>query len=256
MTLKELIDSYFFSGYTIFNTLVYGIILILFLILILKLFEKIKINPESIIYSIIPFIFFGSTVRALVDNNLISYNYFVITPGIYILVGIIAIISLFIGYILKNRIDYKKTLLIIGSAFAIYPILKINNLNLEALLLILSIFGIWVIVFLILKRYWSLYKDKINLSIILAHILDATCTFVGVDYYFYREQHVVPVEIYNIFDTAITMYPLKIIVISTCLYLIDKYIEDDTISGLLKLVIFVLGLAPGLRNLMTIIIGT
>ncbi len=52
------------------------------------------------------------------------------------------------------------------------------------------------------------------------------------------------------------MFPLKIAVILGALYIIDKYIEDKTIANMLKLAIFILGLAPGLRNFLSLIMGT
>ena len=52
------------------------------------------------------------------------------------------------------------------------------------------------------------------------------------------------------------MIPLKIIIITFALYITDKYIDDENINGLLKLTIFVLGLAPGLRNIITIAISS
>jgi uncharacterized membrane protein len=52
------------------------------------------------------------------------------------------------------------------------------------------------------------------------------------------------------------MYPLKIAVILFALYVIDTYVEDRTIKNMLKLAIFILGLAPGLRDFLTLIIGT
>ncbi|WP_409200254.1 DUF63 family protein [Methanobrevibacter sp. DSM 116169] len=253
--LKNIIDEYFFSGYTIFNTVIYAIILIIILELILKLFNKIKINPKNIIYSIIPFIFFGSGVRALVDNNILQYNYLTITPGIYLSVGILAILSLIIGYILRNIIDYRISIFLLALPFGLYPFFKMDHFNLEILSFVILLWIILTSLFYLIGKYWSLLKDKINLSIISAHLLDATTTFVAVDFYGYNEQHVLPSIIYNIFDTAIIMYPLKIIVIISCIYLIDKYIDDEILNGLIKLAIFVLGLAPGIRNLLTMLIG-
>jgi len=254
--LLDFLDKYFFSGYTIYNTIIYIIILLICLELILRLFNKININPQDLIFSLVPFIIFGSGIRALVDNNILQYNYFLITPGIYFLVGLIAIISLLVSYFLKNRINFKKTIFLIGIPFAIYPLIYFNHFNFEAFSIILIIWILLSIIFLLISKFWELFRDKINLSIISAHLLDATTTFIGVDVFNYTEQHVLPGGIYNIFDTAITMYPLKIVAISGCLYLIDKHIDDDNLAGLLKLVLFVLGLAPGLRNLLTITIGT
>ncbi|MDL2270449.1 DUF63 family protein [Methanobrevibacter sp. OttesenSCG-928-I08] len=255
--IPDLIMNYFYSGYTLFNTIIYSIILIIILFGILKLFEKLEINPSEIIVSLIPLILLGSSTRALVDHGILPYNILLITPGIYIIVGIIGIASLLFGYYLcrKKEINYKYTIFLIGLIFAIIPLSMIEGLKINILGEILGIWFILTLVFVIVGKYWKLYRDKINLSIISAHLLDATTTFIGVDYYNYTEQHVLPEQIYNISETALTMYPLKIIVITIAIYLIEKYIDDETLKGLLKLVIFVLGLAPGIRNMLTIIIS-
>jgi uncharacterized membrane protein len=51
------------------------------------------------------------------------------------------------------------------------------------------------------------------------------------------------------------MYPLKIIVILSILYIIDQEIKDKTTNNMLKLAIFILGLAPGLRNFITLLLA-
>lgn len=123
----------------------------------------------------------------------------------------------------------------------------------------LQILGSWALAsapFVLLSRKWSLLKDKFNLSVLLAHLLDASTTFIAVDYYGYGEQHVLPNALTQLADTAIVMYPLKIAVILPALYLTDTYVEDRTIRNMLKLAIFILGLAPGLRNFLSLIMGT
>ena len=57
-------------------------------------------------------------------------------------------------------------------------------------------------------------------------------------------------------DSAIVMFPLKIAVILPALYIIDTYVEDKTIRNMLKLAIFILGLAPGIRNFLSLAMGT
>lgn len=90
----------------------------------------------------------------------------------------------------------------------------------------------------------------------MAHIFDASSTFVAVDFYGYGEQHVVPSALTKLTGTAFVMYPLKIIVILSALYVIDLYVEDRTVKNMLKLAIFILGLAPGLRNFLSLSMGT
>ena len=90
----------------------------------------------------------------------------------------------------------------------------------------------------------------------LAHLFDASTTYVAVEYFNYYEQHVLPNALNQLFDTYLTLFPMKIIVIVAVLYIIDQYFDDLTIKNLLKLTVFVLGLAPGLRNILTMALAT
>jgi len=266
MSFQELITdflaNYFFSGYTIFNTLIYGLILVIAIFGIIKLFEHYKINPTDLIFPLIPFIFIGSGVRALVDNGIYPYTWALITPGIYIIVGGIAIATLLFSIYLQRwkDIDFRYTVFIIGFIIAVFNLINIFSLSSIAIVQVLVTWALFTIVFVIIGRIWSLfdigsYNGKVNLSIISAHLFDASTTFIAVDYYGYFEQHVLPNYIYGLSGTAITMFPLKIIVISLVLYMVDKYIDDETIAGTLKLAIFILGLAPGVRNFLSLAMG-
>lgn len=265
--ISNFLSKYFFSGYTIFNTFIYGILLVIAIYFIIKMFKYYSINPIDLIFPLIPFIFLGSSIRAFVDNGIYSYSWFLITPSIYFIIGGIAIISLILGkYIEKSKMfknkkfDYKYFIFTIGMILAIFNFINFPNIIIPKIngIAIFQIIIIWVLItsiFLVIGFYWKLLKNKINSSVLSAHILDASSTFVAVDFYGYWEQHIIPNYIYNISGTAITMFPLKIIVIILVLYIIDKYIDDKLIAGTLKLTIFILGLAPGIRNLLTLAIG-
>ena len=70
---KEFImDNFFYlhPGYTTFNTIIFGLVLGLIILGIIKIFEKINKDPLDLIYPLIPIIIFGSTTRALVDNHI------------------------------------------------------------------------------------------------------------------------------------------------------------------------------------------
>ena len=267
--LPDIIQTTFFSGYTVFNTIVYTLILVIFILAIIKMFKKLEIDPLSIFYSIIPFIFLGSSTRALVDNGILPKTVFLITPGLYILVGLITIISFLFCIFLFNKkgIDYRYSLFSLGLIFSLPNVIFFSNVNTTALLnvilaWILSSLAFLVIVFLVLyaknnisknvdkinlsKFIEKIKKYKINFSIVLAHLFDASTTYVAVEYFNYVEQHVLPNALNQLFNTYLTLFPMKIIVIVAVLYIIDQYFDDLTIKNLLKLTVFVLGLAPGL----------
>lgn len=269
--LPDIIQTTFFSGYTVFNTVVYTLILAIFVLAIIKMFKKLEIDPISIIYSIIPFIFLGSSTRALVDNGFYPKTVFLITPGLYILVGLITIASFLFSIYLFNKmeIDYRHTLFFLGIIFSVPNIILFSKLNFMSIIYVLFT---WIlaslifmaIAFLVLyvknnnsyNAIEKIVKHKINFSIVLAHLFDASTTYVAVEYFNYSEQHVLPNALNQLFDTYLTLFPMKIIVIVAVLYIIDQYFEDQTIKNLLKLTVFVLGLAPGLRNILTMALGT
>lgn len=255
--LPDIIQSTFFSGYTVFNTVVYSLILVLFVIAIIKMFEKIETDPESIIFSLIPFIVWGSSTRALVDVGIYPKTVFLITPGLYILVGLATIASLLISIYLYNsrNWDYRISLFSIGLLLAIPNLLQIPHVNIQAAAYVIAAWIFSTFIFICIGFVWNLFKDKINLSIISAHMFDASSTFIAVDFFNYAEQHVLSNALYSLTDTGLSMYILKVIVIVAVIYIIDQYIEDETAKGLLKLAVFVLGLAPGMRNFLTLAIS-
>jgi uncharacterized membrane protein len=249
---------YLHPGYTLLNTIVFGIILGLVILLIIRMFRWLEKDPKDLFIPLIPFIFFGSSARALVDNGIYPLTYILVTPGIYLLTGLTAILTLLSSVYLERKIgwDYRYIIFVVGAVMCVPNIYYIQNINLVALSQIL---GSWALVsapFILLSRKWDLLKDKFNLSVLLAHIFDASTTFIAVDFYGYGEQHVLPNALTQLVDSAVVMYPLKIAVILPALYIIDTYVEDTTIKNMLKLAIFILGLAPGLRNFLSLIMGT
>ena len=249
---------YLHPGYTILNTVVFGIILGICILLIIKMFKYIKKDPAELMIPLIPFIFFGSSVRALVDNNIYPLTYILVTPGIYILTGLMVIITLLFAVFIerKTNFDYRYIIFAVGAVLCIPNILFMSPINLVATLQVVGVWAIVSSIFALLRNKWSLLSNKFNLSVLMAHLFDASSTYIAVDFYGYYEQHVLPSALTTLFGTALVMFPLKIVVILGALYIIDTYIEDRTIANMLKLAIFILGLAPGLRNFLSLIMGT
>ncbi|NYB27230.1 MAG: DUF63 family protein [Methanobacteriaceae archaeon] len=249
---------YFGPGYNVLNTLVFGIILGIIVILLIKMFWCIKKDPKDLIIPVIPFIFLGSSTRALVDNGIYPLSYLLITPGIYIITGLATIITLLVSVYIerKTNLDYRYLIFLVGVVICIPNILNISHINFVALAQVLGSWALVSSVFVIFRNKWSLIKDKFNLSVLLAHIFDASATFVAIDFYPYGEQHVLPNALIGLTGTALVMFPLKIIVILFALYVIDSYIEDKTIKNMLKLAILILGISTGLRDLLSLVMGT
>ncbi|WP_431061875.1 DUF63 family protein [Methanobacterium sp.] len=248
---------YLQPGYTILNTVVFGIILGIAVILIIKMFNYIKKDPKDLILPVIPFIFFGSSARALVDNGIYPLIHLLVTPGIYVFTGLMTIAALLASVYIekKTKWDYRYLMFIMGFILCIPNIIYINNMNIVAFFEVIGVWAVFSSIFVLLRNKWALLKSKANLYALSAHLFDAASTFIAVDLYGYGEQHVLPNALTSLAGTAFVMFPLKIAVILAALYVIDEYIEDNTIKNMLKLAIFILGLAPGLRNFLSLCIG-
>lgn len=112
-----------------------------------------------------------------------------------------------------------------------------------------------VVIYLLTKKL-SIVRD--NSYLFYVHFYDATTTFVGVDFMGYWEQHVVPRFLIGLTGTAAVMYVLKFVVLYTALWIMVKLEEEgeeEELLDFIKMVIFILGFAPGTRNLLRMLMG-
>jgi uncharacterized membrane protein len=97
------------QGYTLVSEITYGIILILALYGIFRIFERLDIKIDvKFILSVAPFFFLGGTLRVLEDAELYGepYVYFIISPFIYFLIGSVILVTV----IYSERMGRKKEL--------------------------------------------------------------------------------------------------------------------------------------------------
>jgi uncharacterized membrane protein len=253
----EFLESNFFylhPGYTPLNTVVFGIVLGIAVLIILRMFRWLKKDPGELLVPLLPFIFLGSGARALVDNGIYPLTHLLVTPGIYILVGLTTIATLIAAVKLEETRgwDYRKLIFATGSVLAAPNLISIRHIDPVPFLSVLGVFSVFSAAVYALSLRWEFLRGRMNLPVIYAHLFDASSTYVAVDWYGYIEQHVLPSALTGLTGTAMVMFPLKMAVILTALYAIDRYVESDMDSEALKLVIFILGLAPGLRNFLSL----
>lgn len=260
--IKDFImDNFFYlhPGYTTFNTIIFGLVLGLIILGIIKIFDRLDKDPLDLIYPLIPIIVFGSTSRALVDNGVYPRIHLLATPGIYISIGLMTIVILVVSTLVERYLNIRYTDVITIFAIAIcvpnIVLLIVHGINLKVTLFELLLFLIITGIFFLLKNKTEIIGSKGNLEVLAAHIFDATSTFVAMDFFGYYEQHVLPTMLINFSHTAFIMYPLKIGVILLVLYIIDHHINDKMANHMLKLAVFILGLAPGIRNFTTLILS-
>lgn len=98
-----------------------------------------------------------------------------------------------------------------------------------------------------------------NLVMYFAHFLDGAATYRGLDLYGYAEKHALPAILASTLSPLI-MLPLKFAVVTAVVVLIDYVLQDDLkdrpeVAMGLKYAVVVLGLGPGVRDLVRVALG-
>ncbi|HOT07574.1 MAG: hypothetical protein A4E45_01645 [Methanosaeta sp. PtaB.Bin039] len=248
------------SGYNPVNTLTWAVLLGVSLLFLARAFQRTGLHLDGpFILDTIPFILAGSSLRVVEDASLVAppLSYLLITPLVYFLVALIAVLCLAISLrLLGDRRLYIAT----GATWTVLNLgllLPLGVIRPWILPLVLILGGgLTLIVRWSVGRRWSFLEDRLSLAILSAHMLDASSTFLGVDFLGYVEKHVVPTMLIESAGTAAVMYPLKLAVLLPVLYLLDRHPpEDRDLLALLSLALLVLGLAPAVRNSLRMALG-
>ncbi|WP_406661038.1 DUF63 family protein [Methanolobus sp. ZRKC3] len=259
------------SGYNVVNTITWAIILGICIFGVVKLLKKMDIKiTDRFVASVIPFILAGSSLRVIEDSGSLNapLSYLFITPTIYFVVFFITVMFLIMAkwiHRMDKSKDFHKIFAYFGSGwFLVNVIILLYLENVELPWVPIFVIGaaslILYLAYILFDKIGStMLKDKLNLSILWVHLLDASSTIAGIDFLGYYEKHVVPAYLIDLTGTAFVMYPLKLFIFISVIYVLDKeFNEDDeskTLRTFLKLVIIVLGLAPACRNTIRMTLG-
>ncbi len=298
--------------FNLVNSITYGIILIIGVILVYKLLIKLKIMPDwKFLLAIIPFVIWAPitrTIRDYVYRNLpstitstpqfqtdLGYNIGVVysstqahvsqtlppgisnlysgiiswfvTPGSYLITTAIAlgVFLLCVWIQRKFKLEYWKPMFILGviglgvSALAL-PITNIAPLGFFLALFLPTAAILLGITYLLTKTKFRL-RNVVKFSstgIVIAHLFDSAATSTALHVYGFREQHPLIRAIYEGLGTlygSIGFFLVKIFVVFAVLWAFDQYIEDKRLRNFLKIVVVILGLAPGVRDAITLLLG-
>lgn len=274
------------EGYNIVNTLTYALIAILVVYSIYRVFEKnkIRINREFVINTI-PFVLFGSTARVITDSldtgvmkpitplhefminsHLYDYGFLTSSPGIYIVTAVLFFASLFIAHKTRNPKLCGTIGLALWLPHFIALLFMVKYLEFAIPVLVLA-----AIPFYLAYRYFKAGKpDRGNSTIgadilagiVGAHALDGAATFFIIDFFGkltgrgYFEQHVIPSFIGETFGTFFPFYLLKIAIAFGAAYFIANEKEaSGQEKHFISLLLIIMGLAPGLRDLLRMVVG-
>ena len=280
-TVWHYINKYYISGiindssYNPVDTVTYAILLGISIFGVLKLLEKLDIEIDTaFIASVTPYVLAGSSLRVLEDANVFvpPLKYLFITPIIYFFMFAVTVFVLALSVTLEKNGKIKDYHLffalggVIWTVFNVAMLLVVGDVRNAMPATAILVFGAvsTYIVYIISKKIsFSLLTSKLNISILFAHMLDASSTFVGMDFLGYYEKHVVPTFFINLAGNitdhpSIVMYPLKLLIFIPVLYMLDNKFDNEKegkLIALMKLTILVLGLSPAIRNTLRILMG-
>jgi uncharacterized membrane protein len=277
------------EGYTVLAELTYGIILVFALYAIYRLLKRLKIDVNwKFALALMPYILFGPISRVLEDTSFfkVPVVYWFISPLIYLQIAVYAIFFLLLGYYLEK--NYKKLnltvnkVIFLGGLIFVIPSLyyiaiwilgdqwsNSTGVRFDVFLivtgLVFLIVGSVYLVAYLLKNHKKLaaYKNPLNLAMISGHLIDGITSYISIKDPFsmglnYVEKHPASNLLLEIWGP---LFPIvKFILIIVVIYVFDILYKDElknylTLVNLLKIGILILGLSPGLRDLLRVTMG-
>ena len=268
--IKQFIYRYYIdpivydTGYNPVNTITWAVLLVVGIFLFSRIWEiwdkKWGADRDTIL-SLIPYIFVGASMRVIEDVDVFEapLKYLFITPLNFFTLISITLLILVISAVVSTKLSmgkggYKKISVPFGIIWCFLNVMVLLSAKEVVLLWFpFAVVGIAILIvfpiYLIARAYnIQFLKEKLNVCILGAHLMDAASSHIGIDYLNYSGKHVIERILLEHTGTALCIYPSELLVLIPALYLIDKYIEKESIKMVLLGVILVLGLAPAIRN--------
>lgn len=249
--------------------IVYGaIMLALLFFIIFPLLDRrgVKFN-EKFALALLPYILLGSALRVLEDMaflpsswNPLEAGYYFVTPGIYLLIAAVAIAALLVSLFAskKLKVSFYKIFAAIGIAPAL-PLVLFEMLNFRAWLgvaevLLFTFATVALLVFAFKKLKKQILESGLNRLAVASQALDGFATIVATQFFFCGEQHPLSATLLDFFPASFVA--AKIALVLLIVYYVDREIKNENLRGFIKLAVIVLGFATGLRDLLTLGVGT
>lgn len=260
--------------YTLVDTLTYAFILILSVYLVYRGLRRFGIAVDhDFVLATIPFVVLGGLLRVVEDTGMIASDLriLLITPIIFFVVFFITVGALFFARLLEVKgvvQDYARAYGLIGFVLsaAVFLLLlfwgaantRIDPVVLVVILGMTAVSSAAVWVFLRSVLGWEYVRDPLYLLLIVGHLFDASATSFGIDLHAlgYVEQHVVGAALIEWSGTAFSMFPLKLAVIVPAIYVLELYRKEGSLAfwHLVILAMIVVGMAPGVRDMMRMVL--
>ncbi|WP_332448898.1 DUF63 family protein [Methanoculleus sp.] len=278
--IREFLYKYYIDpirygqAYTLVDTLTYALILIVAVYLVYRGLRRYKIAVDGeLVLATLPFVVLGGLLRVVEDTGMITsdFRFLLITPLIFFTIFGIAVVALFLGKLAENAglvARYSRVYGGVGIVASLLAALALvwfglteTTIALDVLAVILTLalvssLALWAFLVYVLK--WDYASNILYKLLIFGHMLDASATSYGIDLHpiHYVEQHVVGSSLIELTGTAFSMFLLKLAVLIPAIYVLEMYRREGNLElwHLILLAMIVVGMAPGIRDLMRMVL--
>ena len=278
--IREFLYKYYIDpirygqSYTLVDTLTYALILIVAVYLLYRGLRRYRIAvDDELVLATLPFVVLGGLLRVVEDTGMITSDlrFLLITPLIFFTIFAVAAVALFAGKLAENAglvSRYSRVYggagivacLLAGAALVWFGLAE-TTIALDVLVTILALalvssLAFWAFLVYVLK--WDYASNILYKLLIFGHMLDASATSYGIDIHpvHYVEQHVVGSSLIELTGTAFSMFLLKIAVLVPAIYVLEMYRREGNpeLWHLILLAMIVVGMAPGIRDLVRMVL--
>ena len=257
---KYYIDSIVYkTGYNPVNEATWALILVVAVYFLYKwLVRRIRID-ERFVYGNIPFIIFASALRVVEDAGFVKppLEYLLMSPLIELLIFAVAFPALALSIRFRGErywVHYGGLGCVLATATLGFLFLNLRVRNWFVLPTALAIATVSAIAYHILTSKVARHMHNgLSELVFFSHMLDASATFLGIQFLNYWELHVIPRLLISKFGPWI-MLPAKAALFLVILYVLDTE-DDENLKNFIKFVLIALGLGPGLRDALRMTFG-
>lgn len=279
--IREFIYKYYIDPilygqpYNIVDTLTYAAVLILAIYILyrwLSASQLVRVDSRFVLATL-PFVVLGGLLRVVEDTGLITSGWHVllVTPLIYFVLFFFTVTALVVsaqaqkaGMVRDYATYYAGTgvvACILAAALLIWFGMTETVIDPVVFLVIMGLAIATSAAVYAVMRYllgWSYAADPLYLALIFGQMLDASATSYGIDLHplDYMEVHVVGSNLIELTGTAFVMFPLKLAVLFPGIWLLQTYREEapPALWHLILLAMITVGLAPGIRDMVRMIL--
>ena len=263
------------------DTLTYAIILVLCVYLLYRWMSQSTWLSDigftidvRFILATLPYVVLGGVLRVVEDTGMITgdWKFLLITPLIYFVLFFYTLTMLFLSLFLTRKgltKDVNTFFFLAGTVSAAVAFLVLvswgtNHTTVDwgILVTILAMALCATGAVYAAMRYgcrWKYAGQPLYLILIFGHMLDASATSYGIELHpalQYVEQHVVGSALIDLTGTAFVMFPLKLLVLFPGIWIMETYRKEANMAfwHLVFLAMIVVGLAPGIRDMMRMVL--